>query len=40
MKIPKVLAILGIVLLVLKATFIFAPATQEVWEPKSDLLAK
>lgn len=38
MGLPKILAILGITLLVLGLVFVFVPATQEVWKPKSYLL--
>jgi len=38
MKPPKILAIIGLVLLILGVMFFFFPATQEVWKEKSHVL--
>lgn len=38
MGVEKVVVALGVVLLILGALFMFAPASQEIWEPKSILL--
>jgi len=38
MKLPKILAIIGLALLILGIVFFFLPATQEVWEEKSHVL--
>jgi len=39
MNLPKVLAIVGVILLIIGLVFAFVPVTQEVWQEKSYLLA-
>lgn len=37
-KLPKIIAVVGVVLLLLAMLFVIVPVTQVVWEPKSRLL--